>query len=412
MSGHGETPLVSVVVASYRWPEALSLSLKSALSQSITRIEVIVVEDGWDRRSRHVVRDLGDPRVRWSRLLRNSGSQARPNSRGRSMARAPVVAYLGHDDLWTPDHLETLLDALDRSKADIAHAITVMPGYPILGTVLAGTSPATDREHVPPSSIAHLRDSPRVASWPRDASGELPVDYEFMFASRALGAEVVSGGRPTVFKVPAGQNLESFRVRDATAQREMAEQLALDPERLVRMAEDARSTGVSGDFSFSPPPVAPGELTAYLRRNKGLRSRFGGRFTSWRAEHFSYYPGWCAPEEDAGGSFRRIDSLGRAIVRFDAPLWPFFRVEIELAQASPRELDRLVIELDGEPLRFVLTEGESGGLRLTAEGRIGVFRRPSVIDIGISTHSAPAEQPATALKVRSIAIEPRFPSLG
>ena len=39
-------PRVTVVIASYRWPEALRLSLQTALDQTVREIEVIVVEDG------------------------------------------------------------------------------------------------------------------------------------------------------------------------------------------------------------------------------------------------------------------------------------------------------------------------------------------------------------------------------
>ncbi len=408
MTDRSETPQVSVVVASYRWPEALRLALRSALSQTVREIEVIVVEDGRDRRSREVVRELADPRLRWRHLMRNSGSQARPNAEGRRRARAPVVAYLGHDDLWAPDHLELLLAALEREGADIAHSMTVMPGHPIMGTVLAGRFPATDAEHVPPSSIAHLRDSPRVGAWSRDASGTLPVDYEFMARSRALGAEVTATGTPTVLKLPAGWSLETFRSGDASGQQEMSARLAEDPDLLSNLAQEAMAAGSSGEFKHVLPDLGPGEIGAYVRRNKGLPSRFIPRLLTWSAEEPLFYPGWLEAESDGTGAFRRVQPGARAMVRLDAPRWPFFRIEVELVASPGVGPDRVRLDLDGVEIPSRWVGGQSGSLKVEADARLGFVRRPAVIDIGISDESVPSDDATGGLAVRSISLRPRL----
>lgn len=400
-------PRVTVVIASYRWPEALRLSLQTALDQTVREIEVTVVEDGRDRGSKRVVEEFADPRVRWMPLLRNSGSQARPNSVGRRKARAPVVAYLGHDDLWAPNHLETLLDSLAREDADIAHAMTVMPGYPV--THLAGRTPATDREHVPPSSIAHLRDSRRVGEWPSDASGVLAVDYELMFRSRALGAKVAATGVASVLKIPAGWSMETFRSRDLTAHRKMAAELDADPRFITRLAEAELAAGASGDFSHASPEISPGELSAYVRRNKGLRSRFTRRALSWSAEEDLTYPGWLEREADSGGTVRRVDGSGRALVRLDAPRWPLFRIEVEASPAAARsELDGVDLDLDGQALETRVEVADGGIVRLIADARLGLVRRPTVIDIGITDPSAVGATEAAGIPVRSISVRPRL----
>ncbi len=405
MSDQPAAQRVTVVIASYRWPEALRLSLQTALDQTVREIEVIVVEDGRDRSSKKVVEEFGDPRVRWMRLVRNSGSQARPNAVGRRKARAPVVAYLGHDDLWAPDHLETLLDALAREDADIAHAMTVMPGYPL--THLAGRTPATDREHAPPSSIAHLRDSPRVGEWPPDARGLLPVDYELMFRSRALGATVAATGVASVLKIPAAWSLHAFRSRDVSQHREIAASLAADPEFIARLADEAMAAGSSGNFVRPEPTVSPGELSAYGRRNRGLRSRFTRRALRWSAETQLSYPGWRDPERDSSGTFRRVDDSGRAMVRLDAPRWPLFRIEVETSPSAARgDLEGMNLDLDGQVLETRVEEADAGIVRLVADARLGLIRRPTVIDIAITDPSAGAASQARGVPVRSISVRP------
>jgi len=400
-------PRATVVIASYRWPEALRLSLQTALDQTVREIEVIVVEDGRDRGSKKVVEELGDPRVRWMPLLRNSGSQARPNAVGRRKARAPVVAYLGHDDLWAPNHLETLLDTLAREDADIAHAMTVMPGYSV--TYLAGRTPATDREHAPPSSIAHLRDSPRVGEWPADASGSLPVDYELMFRSRALGAKVAATGVASVLKIPAGWNMDIFRSRDLTVHHKMAAELDADPRFITRLAETELAAGASGDFEQVSTEFSPGELSAYVRRNKGLRSRFTPRALDWSAGRPLYFPGWREPEPDSIGVVRQVDSSGRALVRLDAPRWPLFRVEVEASTAAARgDLQGVDLDLDGQALETRVEEAGAGVVRLIADARLGLVRRPTVIDIGITDPSAVGTAEDAGIRVRSISVRPRL----
>lgn len=400
-------PRVTVVIASYRWPEALRLSLQTALDQTVREIEVIVVEDGRDRSSKKVVEELGDPRVRWMRLLRNSGSQARPNTVGRRKARAPVVAYLGHDDLWAPNHLETLLDALAREDADIAHAMTVMPSYPVAH--LAGRTPATDREHAPPSSIAHLRDSPRVGEWPPDARGLLPVDYELMFRSRALGATVAATGVASVLKIPAARDLYAFRSRDVSQHREIAASLAADPEFIARLADQAMADGSSGNLVRPEPKVSPGELSAYGRRNRGLRSRFTRRALRWSAETELAYPGWREPEPDSIGVVRRVDGSGRALVRLDAPRWPLFRIEVEASPAAARsDSEEVDLDLDGRALETRVEVADGDIVRLIADARLGLVRRPTVIDIGITDPSAVGTAEDAGIPVRSISVRPRL----
>jgi hypothetical protein len=41
------------------------------------------------------------------------------------MARGRWVAYLGHDDLWFPWHLDSLVETIETESADFAHALTV-----------------------------------------------------------------------------------------------------------------------------------------------------------------------------------------------------------------------------------------------------------------------------------------------
>jgi len=149
----GPAPLVSVVVATFNSRLTLACALDSVRRQSCEDFEVWVVGDACTDGSDAVVAALGDPRFHWTNLPRNSGSQAGPNNEGLRRARGRFVAYLGHDDLWFPWHLETLVDTASSEGASFVHGLGVILGP---GSIAATGPPrrgATYRGHsVPPTN--------------------------------------------------------------------------------------------------------------------------------------------------------------------------------------------------------------------------------------------------------------------
>src|SRR5256714_13138994 len=111
-------PRVTVIIATYNWSSVLPYSIGSVLRQTFTDFELLVVGDGCTDDSEQVVAAIGDPRVRWINLPANHRQQSAPNNEGLRQARGEIIAYLGHDDLWLPHHLEVLVGALDREAAD------------------------------------------------------------------------------------------------------------------------------------------------------------------------------------------------------------------------------------------------------------------------------------------------------
>jgi glycosyltransferase involved in cell wall biosynthesis len=117
-------PRVTVIIATYNWSAVLAHSVASVLDQTFADFELLVVGDGCTDDSGDVVTALGDPRVHWHNLPENTGHQSAPNNEGIRMAEGDLIAYLGHDDLWLPNHLEVLVNAIDGG-AEIAHGMTL-----------------------------------------------------------------------------------------------------------------------------------------------------------------------------------------------------------------------------------------------------------------------------------------------
>ncbi|WP_291764626.1 glycosyltransferase family 2 protein [Maricaulis sp.] len=109
---------VTIITATHNRPDALRLAISSVRNQTHANWRLLVVGDHCDPRTGAVIAAFGDPRIHYVNLPHRCGEQSGPNSVGMALARTPFTAFLNHDDLWFPDHLETGLGRLDEEKAD------------------------------------------------------------------------------------------------------------------------------------------------------------------------------------------------------------------------------------------------------------------------------------------------------
>lgn len=117
------SPLVTVIIATYNKASALRCAIESVLWQTITDFEVWVVGDACTDNSADVVSSFNDARLHWTNLPHNTGYQSEPHNEGLRRARGQYIAYLNHDDLWLPNHLQVLIDGLESHQADAAYSI-------------------------------------------------------------------------------------------------------------------------------------------------------------------------------------------------------------------------------------------------------------------------------------------------
>lgn len=96
----------------YNKEKDVARAIGSALAQTFTDFELIVVNDGSTDGSTNVVRGFDDPRIRLFEQA-NAGVSAARN-RGVTEARAELVAFLDADDEWLPDFLATIVRLRDH----------------------------------------------------------------------------------------------------------------------------------------------------------------------------------------------------------------------------------------------------------------------------------------------------------
>ena len=99
------TPEVSVIIPTYNRCAMVREAIDSVLAQSERNFELIVVDDGsTDDTARplsHLAADNAALKIQ--RFDRRGPAAAR--NRGVEMARAPLIAFLDSDDLWSPEKL-------------------------------------------------------------------------------------------------------------------------------------------------------------------------------------------------------------------------------------------------------------------------------------------------------------------
>jgi glycosyltransferase involved in cell wall biosynthesis len=275
-----DPPLVSVVIATYNWSEVLRWAIRSVRAQSYPSWELIVVGDCCTDDSEAVVEAFADPRIRWHNRERNAGSQSLPNNDGIAMARGELIAYLGHDDLWTPDHLGRLVVEQRRADADVCFSLSEVIGP--LGSGMrnvSGFKPAGYRGgHLPPSSVLHSRALvERIGEWRDYREIEQPPDTEFLERALAAGASFACSWALTAFKLPSAMRRNSYVERRSDEQERLFRRI--ERERAFQLRELGRAVASrarhprSDPNRFAPqvePGDGPGAYVRAARRVRGL----------------------------------------------------------------------------------------------------------------------------------------------
>jgi len=109
--------MVSVVIPTRNRPQVVSRAVKSALAQTLTTIEVIVVVDGPDGETAEALSEIKDSRLKVVELVNNLGPSGARNA-GVRAAKGYWIAFLDDDDEWLPQKLERQLELAKNSGYD------------------------------------------------------------------------------------------------------------------------------------------------------------------------------------------------------------------------------------------------------------------------------------------------------
>lgn len=114
----------TVLIPTHDHGPTLLRSVPSALAQTVTNLEVLVVGDGAPDETRELMAELtrSDDRVRFFDNPKGARLGEEHRHRALQEARGEIVCYLSDDDLWLPGHVEELHALLE--DADVAHTLS------------------------------------------------------------------------------------------------------------------------------------------------------------------------------------------------------------------------------------------------------------------------------------------------
>jgi glycosyltransferase involved in cell wall biosynthesis len=243
-------PRVTVIIPTFNWSTVLPYSIGSVLGQSLADFELLEIGDGCTDDSELVVGGIDDPRLRWIGLPTNSGHQSAPNNEGLRQARGELIAYLGHDDLWLPNHLEALVGEIDRG-ADLAFTMAELVGpegaFVDIAPPRNGYVPGLS---IPPSLVMHRRSVvDKVGGW-RDYR-QLTIDPEADLCRRIheAGFRITFLPRLTTIKFPAAWRRDAYGRHEAKEQKIWFERIAreqdLEPREMARLIYAGKAGGLT-----------------------------------------------------------------------------------------------------------------------------------------------------------------------
>jgi glycosyltransferase involved in cell wall biosynthesis len=116
-------PLVSIVISSYNYAQYLPKTINSALGQTYTNIEVIVVDDGSVDNSPEIIISYGKEIIP---ILKENGGQGSALNIGFKACRGEIIIFVDSDDYLFPYAVEEVVSAWDSSVSKIQYRLELI----------------------------------------------------------------------------------------------------------------------------------------------------------------------------------------------------------------------------------------------------------------------------------------------
>jgi glycosyltransferase involved in cell wall biosynthesis len=121
-SSMAQRALISIVIPAYNAERFIGQTLQSICDQTVTDWECVVVNDGSTDNTAQVVREIAqrDDRIRVIEQINAGPAAARNTGMASVSAGSQFICFMDNDDVWLPDSLAVLREALEANPQCIA----------------------------------------------------------------------------------------------------------------------------------------------------------------------------------------------------------------------------------------------------------------------------------------------------
>lgn len=190
-------PLVSIIMAVYNGAAYLAEAIESALNQTYSNIELIIVNDCSSDESVSIVTHyLSDGRITLFHNERNSGVAASRN-RALEHAKGEFITFLDQDDIWLPRKLEIQVAVIQAN-----------PGIGLLHAGYARIDPNSDLLPAYRELPAERFSDPDATVDVRDVFAEIFVTNDIQPLTTMIPREVMEAVGPFNAELPGVDDYE------------------------------------------------------------------------------------------------------------------------------------------------------------------------------------------------------------
>ncbi|MDY3791078.1 MAG: glycosyltransferase family 2 protein [Oscillospiraceae bacterium] len=112
-------PLISVIIPVYNVEKYLNASVESVMAQTLTDIEIILINDGSSDRSGEICRRLAERDSRIKVIDKPNGGVSSARNAGLESSSGEWIYFMDSDDIIEPDTLECAIKKADETGTDV-----------------------------------------------------------------------------------------------------------------------------------------------------------------------------------------------------------------------------------------------------------------------------------------------------
>src|SRR3989344_2431237 len=116
---------VSVIIPTHNRPESLKKAINSVLGQTYQDLEVIVIDDGLEKRAIEIINSFNDSRLKYIQHLEEKGGSAARNT-GIKNSSGEFIAFLDDDDEWVSHKLATQMAQFEPTPHDVGFCFSAV----------------------------------------------------------------------------------------------------------------------------------------------------------------------------------------------------------------------------------------------------------------------------------------------